>query len=92
MGEILSQEEIDALLTAVNRGDIPIGTEISVPGREKNVLHYNFRRPNRVAKDQIRTLQMLHDSLAKIYSSSLSEYLRTVVEVELEAVEQITYS
>ena len=92
MSEILSQDEIDALLTAVNRGDIPIGAEIAGPGREKNVLHYNFRRPNRVAKDQIRTLQMLHDSFAKIYSSSLSAHLRTVVEVELEAVEQITYS
>jgi len=91
MSEILSQEEIDALLTAVNRGAIPIMGEAQSK-REKNVLHYNFRRPNRVAKDQIRTLQMLHDSFAKIYSSSLSAYLRTVVEIELEAVEQITYA
>jgi flagellar motor switch protein FliM len=92
MSEILSQDEIDALLTAVHRGDIPIGAEIPGSPREKNVLHYNFRRPNRVAKDQIRTLQMLHDSFGKIYGSSLSAHLRTVVEVELEAVEQITYS
>src|SRR5262249_48781764 len=55
-------------------------------------VRYNFRRPSRVSKEQIRGLLLLHEDFAKLAAASLSGILRTMVDIELEAVEQISYS
>jgi flagellar motor switch protein FliM len=88
----LTQEEIDSLLSAVTKGEMPheSGAEVS-SRRHQTILPYDFRRPNRVAKEQVRTLQMLHDTFARSVSSSLSAYLRSMVEVQLTSVEQLTF-
>ena len=52
---------------------------------------YDFRRPDKFAKDQLRTLQMLHETFARLYAGSLSAYLRVPVHVDLVSVEQIPY-
>ena len=93
MSQLLSQEEIDSLLSAVTRGDIPESRPSPTPRarRLEGVLPYDFRRPNRVTKEQIRALQMLHDGFARSISSSLSTYLRSLVDVQLGCVEQLTY-
>jgi flagellar motor switch protein FliM len=94
MPEILTQEEIDSLLSAVSKGEVPdapAAGSANAPRRSQTVLPYDFRRPNRIAKEQIRTLQMLHDAYARSVSSSLSAYLRSLVDVQLSSVEQVTY-
>ncbi|MFB3817281.1 MAG: flagellar motor switch protein FliM [Candidatus Methylomirabilales bacterium] len=92
MPQILTQEEIDSLLGAVSRGDLPRVPEPSARTRRTEaVLPYDFRRANRITKEQIRALQMLHDGFARGISSSLSAYLRTLVEVQLSSVEQLGY-
>lgn len=53
--------------------------------------NYDFRRPDKFAKDQLRTLQMLHETFARLFASSLSGYLRVPVHVDLISVEQIPY-
>ena len=92
MDHILSQDEVDALLTAVDRGEIPdeppSGVGFSAPGA---AVRYNFRKPNRVSKDQVRMLQSIHESFARLYTASLSTLLRGLVEIELKTVEQVTY-
>ena len=88
--EMLSQEEIDALLSAVKSGTVAVS-----PGGDRadaKAVIYNFRRPSRVSKEQIRALQILHEDFAKVTTASLSGMLRTMVDLELEAVEQISYS
>jgi flagellar motor switch protein FliM len=89
---VLSQEEIDALLTAASDH----GAGSSVPAFEGDqrapVVSYNFRRPDRVTKDQIRSLHFLHDRFARNVSTSLSAYMRVVTEVAILSVEQFTYS
>jgi len=52
---------------------------------------YDFRRPDKLSKDHIRALQMLHENFAGYFMSSLAGYLRTQVEVELVSVEQVPY-
>ena len=52
---------------------------------------YDFRRPDKFAKDQLRTLQMLHETFARLFASSLSAYLRVPAHVDLVSVEQIPY-
>ncbi|MBM4443350.1 MAG: flagellar motor switch protein FliM [Candidatus Rokubacteria bacterium] len=86
---ILSQDEVDALLSAVDRGEIPdaAGGGAS-PGA---VVRYNFRKPNRVSKDQVKMLHSMHETFARLYTATLSTLLRGLVEIELKAVEQVTY-
>ncbi|BAT71459.1 flagellar motor switch protein FliM [Thermosulfidibacter takaii ABI70S6] len=93
MAEILTQEEVDALLAALQEGeDLDLETLPDRFSPEKTAIPYNFKRPDRISKDQIRFLQFMHDRFARNFSSVLSTYLRSIVEVELVSIEQITYS
>ncbi len=104
MSDILSQEEVDALLSAVSAsGDTDqFGTGVDAGGSsesdeatvdtERTLSLYDFRRPDRVSKDQMRTLQNLHESYARQFSTTLTNFLRTFVEIELVSVDQLTYS
>ena len=72
-------------------------TALQTPGAEEPAptavgRRYNFRRPDRVSKEQIRSLHFLHDRFARNISTSLSAYLRAVTEVSVVSVEQFTYS
>jgi flagellar motor switch protein FliM len=58
----------------------------------KKIIAYDFRRPDRVPKTLLHSLQLLHDKFCTNISSSLSAYLRTVTEVSLRSVEQTTYT
>ena len=72
MGRILSQDEIDALL-----GSSPSSEATSrVPGGHDAIVTYDFRRPDRASREQIRSLHVLHDRFARNMSTSLSAYLR----------------
>ncbi len=93
MAEILTQEEVDALLAALQEGEeLSLDTLPDKFSPEKTAVPYNFKRPDRISKDKIRFLQFMHDRFARNFSSVLSTYLRSIVEVELSAIEQITYS
>ena len=75
MSKILSQEEIDALLTSAAE----IERSAKAPGEaasRESVVVYNFRRPDRVSKDQIRSLHFLHDRFARNVATAMSAYLR----------------
>ncbi|MCC6859895.1 MAG: flagellar motor switch protein FliM [Bryobacterales bacterium] len=52
---------------------------------------YDFRRPDRIAKEQLRAIHVLHDNFARSLASSLSAYLRAYVMVNLVSVEQLSY-
>src|ERR1700736_4603321 len=57
----------------------------------KRAQTYDFRRPDRIAKDQLRAIQLLHENFARSLASSLSAYLRAYVAVNLIAVEQLSF-
>ena len=59
---------------------------------EKKILRYNFKRPDRISKNQIRSLHFVHDRFVRNFSSSASAYMRTVVEISLENIAQISYA
>jgi flagellar motor switch protein FliM len=91
VSDVLSQEEIDALLGAVASGEVGVeDAQHAVPGTA-SVSSYDFRRPKLISKDQMRTLQMLNDTFAKAFANTLSLYLRTIVNANLALVEQFTY-
>src|SRR5215471_2684115 len=57
----------------------------------KKVPSYDFRRPDRIAKDQLRAIHLLHENFARSLASSLSAYLRAYVAVNLISVEQLSF-
>lgn len=90
MTDVLSQEEIDALLQSASESEATAVVETTVDGRTP--VSYDFKHPNRVSKDQIRTLENVHTSFAGHLGSALSGSLRAVVDVDLVSVDQFTYS
>jgi len=91
MADILSQNEIDALLSAFASGEGTAETAGDEEDRVREVKVYDFNHPDRFSKDQIRTMHNLHDHFARVFSISLSAFLRTIVEVKLVSVDQISY-
>ncbi|QKG28671.1 flagellar motor switch protein FliM [Campylobacter sp. RM16187] len=93
MADILSQEEIDALLEVVDEdaegADIGIGGSSSEDQRQ--IIIYDFKRPNRVSKEQLRAIKGIHDKLARNLASQISSVMRSIVEIRLHSVDQMTY-
>jgi len=95
MADILDQSEVDALLNAVSAGEVDAASGLSVAGEspvQKDVSVYDFKRPERVSKDQMRALQTIHEAFARNFGASLSAFLRTIVDIRVATTEQLTYS
>lgn len=88
MARILSQDEIDALLGSATLQPEPGAAHAP----EKTYITYNFRRPDRVSKEQIRSLHFMHDRFARNITTQLAAYLRTVTDISIVSVEQFAYS
>lgn len=90
MAEVLSQSEIDALLSALSSGELT-PEQLAKDEDKQKVKPYDFRSPQKFSKDHIRTLELIHDNYARIMSNYLTAQLRMNVKVKIESVQQITY-
>jgi flagellar motor switch protein FliM len=90
VADVLSQTEIDSLLEALSSGSIKVEEVIS-DEKKKKVKPYDFRRPNKLSKDQTRTLTMLHENFARLMTTALSTYLRTMVRAQVVSIGQMNY-
>jgi len=90
MTEVLSQEEIDQLLTAINAGDTE-PEDLRPAADTRKIKIYDFKRPDKFSKEQIRTISMMHDTFARLTTTSLSAQLRSMVHVHVASVDQLTY-
>lgn len=91
MSDILSQNEIDDLLSALSSGEVDV-TEIEEEKKEKKIKKYDFRRPDKFGKDQLRTLEIIHENFSRLLNNFLSGYLRTYIEVDVLSTQGMTYS
>ena len=92
MADILSQEEVDMLLSAVTDGDIEGDLPTAAAVLDEPVLStYDFRRPERVSKEQLKGLQSLFEAFARELGILLPPFLRSVVRVDLTSIDQLTY-
>jgi flagellar motor switch protein FliM len=119
LSDILSQAEIEALLSSLNSEEEGEGADEapaegaaapakagasdqaeasathspSVAGAHSAIAYevYDFRRPDKFSKEQLRTLQMLHETFARLSASGLSAYLRSTVNIDLISLEQVPY-
>jgi len=88
--DVLSQAEIDALLQGVMTGEVD-AEEAKKEADTRKIKVYDFKRPDKFSKDQIRTLYMLHESFGRLLNTYLSTHLRTLISVDVASVEQLTY-
>lgn len=86
MAEVLSQNEIDALLKALDSGALDV-EKVKDSGMRKTRV-YDFKRPNKFGKEQIRTLHAVHEHFSRLFSTFLASMLRTFCEVNLISVEE----
>jgi flagellar motor switch protein FliM len=88
--EVLTQAEIDALLSAISTGVVS-AEEMKNEQKQHRVKVYDFKRPDKFSKDQIRTLYMLHENFARLLNTYLAAHLRTIVHIDVVSVDQLTY-
>ena len=89
MGDVLSQNEIDALLNALSSGELDVD-EIKDSG-EKQVKDYDFARPSKFSKEHLRTLEIIFEHYGRLLQTNLPVYLRKSVQVEVMRSEAVTY-
>ncbi|ERF60021.1 flagellar motor switch protein FliM [Treponema socranskii] len=90
MNEVLSQDEIDQLLTAISSGDSDTDDFKPVSDTRK-IKIYDFKRPDKFSKEQLRTVSNMHETFARLTTTSLSAQLRSLVHVHVASVDQLTY-
>ncbi|SES67636.1 flagellar motor switch protein FliM [Natronincola peptidivorans] len=90
MSDVLSQNEIDALLNALSTGELDV-EEIKEDKQDKKIRPYDFKSPKKLAKDQLRTIQIIHENFSRMLNTFLSGYLRSYVQAEVSSVEELSY-
>lgn len=90
MPEILSQEELDELL-GEDIEETKASVQDALISDAGDVVPYDFKRPNRVSKDQIRSFRGIHDKMGRSLSAQISATIRSIAEFSLTSVEQMTY-
>ena len=119
MSELLSQEEVNALVQSVpsiepssgpaevirsappRHDDVaPVVFADRAPAKQsghhnapyrKRATRYDFRRPNRISKNVLQSLHFLHERYARNFGLNVSAYLRTICEIVLLSVDQLSY-
>lgn len=90
MTDMLSQDEIDQLLTAISSGDTEPEDFKSINDNRK-IKIYDFKRPDKFSTEATRTIKMMHETFARQTTTTLSAQLRTLAHVHVATVEQLTY-
>lgn len=89
-GDILSQNEIDALLSALSTGEMS-AEEMKKEEESRKVKVYDFKRALRFSKDQIRSLTRIHENFARLLTTYFSAQLRTYIQINVASVDQIPF-
>jgi flagellar motor switch protein FliM len=88
MADILSQNEIDALLDGGSSTEVE---EVEGGEDSEKIMLYDFKRPNRVSKEQLRAIKGIHDKMSRNLASNISTVMRSIIEIQLQSVDQMTY-
>lgn len=88
MAEVLSQQEIDQLLNNMKSG----AEQDSAQLPDKEAVPFDFRLPNRISKNQLRTIRNIHENFAESFSSFLIPKLQSIININVISVDQIYYS
>ncbi len=88
--EILSQGEIDALLSAISTGEMT-ADDFKKEEEKQRVKNYDFKRALRFSKDQVRSVTRIYENFARLLTTYFSAQLRTYVDISVASADQIPY-
>lgn len=91
MSDVMSQSEIDALLNALSTGEVDV-EEIKEVDNTKKTKKYDFRNPQKISKEQLRTLETIHENFGRYMQTFLTGYLRAPTKLTILTVDQFAYS
>ncbi|MEG2295195.1 MAG: flagellar motor switch protein FliM [Oscillospiraceae bacterium] len=87
MAEVLSQKQIDELLKGISSGTV----EVNENADDKKVKEYDFKSPKKFTKEQLKTLNGIHQSYARLLSSYFTGVLRLMTQVTVFSIEEQVY-
>ncbi len=86
MKDILSQAEIDELIRNLNSPE-----EELIPAKKEKVKSYDFRRPSKFTREQIRAIEDIFSNFSKMLSLRLADLLRSTAFLEVTYIEEQTF-
>ena len=90
MTDLLSADEIDQLLTAINSGaDEP--EEKKPDGDSRKIKIYDFKRPDKFSRDQLKNISIIHQNFARLAAVTTTAKCRTISHAHVASVDQLTY-
>ena len=90
VNDILTQDEIDALLHGVDSGDVE--TESQDHGDDGKVRSYNFASQDRIVRGRMPTLEMINERFARLFRISLFNMLRRSAEISIGGIQMLKFS
>jgi flagellar motor switch protein FliM len=89
MQDLLSQDEIDALLNGVDSGAVETETPPPAPGEARN---FNFATQDRIVRGRLPTLEMINERFARLFRIGLFNMLRRSPELSVVGIEMMKFS
>jgi flagellar motor switch protein FliM len=90
MSDLLSQEEIDALLDGVGSGAVETGNDEPLP--PDAVIAYDFTQQDRIVRGRLPTLEMVNDRFARFFRTAIFGVLRNTCEVSVLGVKMLKFA
>ena len=91
MSQVLSQEEIDALLKGIAEGDVALESEHESPAADSEVRPFDLASMARGKKEDLPTLQFVYERFGKALTSALTLFIEREVEVSASKVQNTEY-
>lgn len=82
--DLLSQEEIDALLHGVDNGDVATESEAVSAG---GINSYDFTSQDRIVRGRLPTLEMINERFARLFRTSLFNMLRRTADLSVSGIQ-----
>lgn len=90
-GEVLSQSQIDSLLSAINSGNTSVQSIKEKETTKEQFRNYDFKHPAKFSRDHTQTIYAIHEGYARLFSTQLSTQMRLAVQIDVVSVDQLTY-
>ncbi|MFN8629845.1 MAG: flagellar motor switch protein FliM [Chloroflexota bacterium] len=87
----LTQAEINALIAGAKGGERAAIESPQGRQQQKAIKTYNFERPDKFSKDQLKTLGAIHETIGRLAGARLSERLHTNVNITAAEPEQLSF-
>lgn len=88
--DLLSQEEIDALLHGVDSGDVGADADVEIDAGGVN--SYDFASQDRIVRGRLPTLEMINERFARYFRTSLFNMLRRTADISVSGIQMQKFS